>query len=142
MGRTWKYPWTFYKAVRVMSEQIKSKTGKPIDEISLQEVEKGAITSEDLKISSDTLRRQAAVAQENGRPQLKDNFLRASELINVPDDVLLSIYNALRPHRSTKQQLLDISSALRNVYKAQECAAFVEDAAAIYEKRGILRTEG
>ncbi len=34
------------------------------------------------------------------------NFQRASELVNVPDDVILDMYNKLRPNRSTKKELI------------------------------------
>ena len=40
---------------------------------------------------------------------VSDVYKRQAELIAVPDDRLLEIYNALRPYRSTKQELLDIA---------------------------------
>ena len=52
-------------------------------------------------ISSETLLHQAEVAEQAGRRQLGENLRRAAELVPVPDDFLLQVYNALRPHRST-----------------------------------------
>ena len=31
------------------------------------------------------------------------NFQRAAELVNVPDDIILDMYNKLRPNRSTRR---------------------------------------
>lgn len=124
-----------------MYENVKSKTGKSIDEITLNNVLNGNVTPEDIKISSDILMRQGKIADENGRPQIRKNFTRAAELIEVPDNVVLKIYEALRPNRSTKSELLAIASILRDEYKAQECAKFIQNAANVYEKRGILKPE-
>lgn len=118
---------------------IKSKTGKSLDEINIDNILNGSITSEDIKISKDTLHRQSKIAKEAGRTQLGDGFERASELIEIPDELLLEIYNMLRPNRSTKQELLAIASELKNKYNAVECAKLVFEAVDIYEKRGILK---
>ena len=40
------------------ADTITSKTGKRLDEITLDEVKKGNITAEDIKISSEMLKRQ------------------------------------------------------------------------------------
>ena len=67
------------------------------------------------------------------------NFERAAELTAVPEDRILEIYNALRPYRSTKQELLDIAEDLESRYKAKICAAFVREAAALYVERKKLK---
>ena len=61
--------------------------------------------------------------------------------ISVEDDKLLDIYNALRPNRSSKQELLDIAKDLEDNYKATINAALVRNAAEVYEKRDILRRD-
>jgi propanediol dehydratase small subunit len=68
------------------------------------------------------------------------NFRRAAELTKVPDDRLLEIYNAMRPYRSTKAELLAIADELDKKYGAKITAAFVAEAAQVYERRGRLRT--
>ena len=47
-----------------------------------------------------------------GRDQIELNFSRAAEMTKVSDKRLLEMYNALRPYRSSKQELLDIASEL------------------------------
>ena len=60
-------------------------------------------------------------------------------MISVPDDRLLEIYNALRPYRSSKQDLLDIANELDQKYGAKTAAGLVREAADVYEKRGRLK---
>jgi propanediol dehydratase small subunit len=119
-------------------ETIRSKTGKSVDDITLENVLNGSISSEDIKISKDILNRQGEVARENGNPQMAENLSRAAELVDIPDDLILKIYNMLRPNRSTKAELLALAETLRKDYGAEACAKLVLDAAAVYEKRAIL----
>jgi propanediol dehydratase small subunit len=121
-------------------KDIKSKTGKSLDEINIENILNGEISSEDIKISKETLLMQGDIAEKAGRPQLKENFVRAAELINVPDKILLGIYDKLRPNRSTKQELLNIAYELKVKYGAETCSKLVLEAAEVYEKRGILKT--
>ena len=44
----------------------------------------------------------------------------------------------LRPNRATRQQLDELADTLEGTYQAALCAKLVREAAAIYEKRGIL----
>ncbi len=127
-----------YPLGRYEADTIKSKTGKSLDQITLEEVKKGNVTADDIKISSEMLRRQGEVAKEDDNPQMKANFDRAAELVNVPDDVILDMYNKLRPNRCTKTELVLMAQELLEKYKAPYCAKLVLEAAEIYEKRGIL----
>ena len=120
------------------ADTITSKTGKKLNQITLDEVTKGNITAEDIKISSDMLRRQGQVAHEADNPQMEANFERAAELVNVPDDVILNMYNKLRPNRATKRELVLMAQELLEKYQAPHCAKLVLEAAEICEKRGIL----
>lgn len=119
-------------------ESIRSKTGKKLDEVTLEAIQKGEIIPEDIKISKETLMKQGAVAEAADNPAMKANFVRASELVDVPDDVILNMYNMLRPNRATKQQLVGMAQELLETYHAPHCAKLVLDAVEIYEKRGIL----
>lgn len=120
------------------ADTITSKTGKKLSEITLEEIKRGNLTAEDIKISSEMLQRQGNVAMEADNPQMKANFERAAELVNVPDDVILTMYNKLRPNRSTKRELVLMAQKLLEKYQAPHCAKLVLEAAEIYEKRGIL----
>ena len=128
-----KYPLGEYER-----EKITSKTGKKLDDINLEEIKKGNITGEDIKISKEMLRKQGQVAMVADNPPLARNFERAAELVDVPDEVILKMYNMLRPNRSTKQELLAMADELNKKYNAKTCAKLVLEAAEVYEKRGIL----
>jgi propanediol dehydratase small subunit len=130
-----------YPLIEKHPELIKSKTGKSLADITLESVTNDMLTIDDLSISKETLILQAKVAIDNGREQLAENFVRASELINVPDDVILKIYNQLRPYRATKEELLATADVLEKTYQAPICANFIRETLAVYETRDILRKE-
>ncbi len=119
--------------------QISSKTGKMPEQITIDEIKKGHITGEDIKISSETLLHQAEVARAANRPQMAANFRRASEMVDIPDEVLLRMYNMLRPNKSTSAELAAMAVELETRYNAKACAALVRDAVAVYEKRGLCK---
>jgi propanediol dehydratase small subunit len=102
-----KYPLGEYER-----EKITSKTGKKLDDINLEEIKKGNITGEDIKISKEMLRKQGQVAMEADNPPMARNFERAAELVDVPDEVILKMYNMLRPNRATKAELLAMADEL------------------------------
>nr|WP_318381121.1 propanediol dehydratase small subunit PduE [uncultured Enterobacter sp.] len=120
-------------------EWVKTATNKTLDELTLESVLSGKITAQDMRITPETLRIQAAIARDAGRDRLAMNFERAAELTAVPDDRILDIYNALRPYRSTKQELIDIADDLESRYQAKICAAFVREAATLYVERKKLK---
>jgi len=121
-----------------LGNSVKSKSGKRQEDINLDAIRRGEITPEDIKISKDTLLRQAEAAKHNQRHHLSANFERASELVDIPDALLLEMYGKLRPYRSTKKELLDMADVLKNQYQAHQTAALVTEAAHVYEKRGVL----
>ena len=109
-------------------EQIASKTGKKLDEITLDAVMRNQIAPDDIKISKEMLYAQGQVAKENGNDPMEKN----------PDDVILKMYDKLRPNRSTKLELVLMAQELLEKYNAKNCARLVMEAAEVYEKRGIL----
>jgi len=120
-------------------ELVKSATGLGLSDITLEKVVAGQISFDDIKIRPETLEYQAQIAESAGRPHIASNLRRAAEMTRIPDQRVLEIYNALRPYRSTKQELLDIASELESKYQARICAAFVREAVEIYEKRGRIK---
>lgn len=118
---------------------VKSATGLGLKDITLEKVVEGKLSFDDIKIHPDTLEYQAQIAISAGRPQIASNLRRAAELTKIPDARVLEIYNALRPYRSTKQELLDIANELESKYQAKICAAFVREAVVVYEKRGRIK---
>ena len=127
-----------YPLGELEKEQIRSKTGKKLTEITLDEVMKGHISSDDIKISKEMLKAQGQVAKETGNDPMEKNFERAAELVDVPDDVILKMYDKLRPNRSTKLELFQIAHELIEKYNAKNCARLVMESSEVYEKRGIL----
>ena len=122
-----------------MADQIKTPTGKDFTSLSYEKVINGELSADDMRIAPETLEMQAQVAESVHREAFAGNLRRAAELIAVPDDRLLEIYNALRPYRSTKQELLDIAGELDGKYGAKTAASLVREAAEVYEKRGRLK---
>jgi propanediol dehydratase small subunit len=98
----------------------------------------GKLQLSDLRMDPATLAHQAVVAEEGGNPQLAENFLRAAELAVIDDEEVMNLYEALRPHRSTAEQLeaLRVSLETRG---ASRCAELVGQAAVVYARRGLLR---
>lgn len=119
-------------------ERITSKTGKGLNDITLEEVMRNHVASEDIKISKEMLKAQGQVAREAGNAPMELNFQRAAELVDVPDDVILRMYDMLRPRRSTKLELVMLAQELLEKYQAKSCARLVMEAVEVYEKRGIL----
>ncbi|WP_024613201.1 diol dehydratase small subunit [Clostridium sp. Ade.TY] len=119
--------------------EIKSKSGKRLEEITIDEVINGNVTGEDIKISKEILLLQGKIAEQSGREQLGENLKRASELVSIPDDELLKIYNMLRPYRSTELELLKKANELKEKYNAMKCSELIMDALKVYKRRGILK---
>lgn len=134
-----------YKTDYPLSEKrpdlVQTATGKSLDQITLEAVMSGEIKADEIRITPQTLDYQAQIAESIGRPQLANNMRRAGELTQVPDKRILEIYNALRPYRSTKAELLSIADELENKYGAKVNANFVREALNIYEARGRLKEE-
>ncbi len=92
------------------------KRGKPLDVLTLDNVLNGAVTLEDLRITGHALRQQAQIARDAGRPTLAANFERAAELVEVPQDTIMRIYELLRPGRARSKA--DLIAAAAELYRA------------------------
>jgi propanediol dehydratase small subunit len=116
----------------------KGYSGMNADEISVDDIRRGNVTLDDVRVHPDTLEHQAQVAENNENPQLAGNFRRAAELTALSDEEILQLYEALRPHRSTTQELRDIAKNLM-VRGAQRNAELFTQAADVYERRGLVK---
>ncbi|MBU8816815.1 diol dehydratase small subunit [Mycolicibacterium goodii] len=119
---------------------LSTPNGKPIDAITMDAVMAGEVSASDLRITPETLRLQAQIAEKVGRKQLGANLRRAAEMTVISDERVLQIYNALRPNASTKAELDAIADELENQYGATLLAGLVREAADVYERRDILAT--
>lgn len=128
-----------YPLAEKSTDKLKTPTGKRFNEVTLEAVLNGTVGAQDVRITAETLEMQAQVAESIGRKTLAGNFRRAAELIVVPDQRILEIYNALRPYHSTKQELLAIAEELESKYNAKISAAHVREAAEVGEARGRLK---
>ncbi|MBP7590532.1 MAG: diol dehydratase small subunit, partial [Chloroflexi bacterium] len=135
-GRSLNYK-TDYPLAQKRRELVKTATGKTLDDITLDAIMSGAVKAEEIRITPQTLEYQAQIAESISRPQLARNMRRAGELTNVPDERVLGMYNALRPNRSSKAELLAIADELESQYGAKVCANFVREAAGVYEARDV-----
>lgn len=121
-------------------ELVRGAGGKALDEINLAALAHGSVSMEDLRITPDALRQQASIARDAGRAELADNFERAAEMATLPQGTIMSFYELLRPGRAkNKQELLAAAERLRTDHDAPLIAAFVEEAAEVYERRGLFR---
>jgi propanediol dehydratase small subunit len=127
-----------YPLAEKRPELVEGRGGKPLDAITLDAVVAGDVTLDDLRITPAALRQQAEIARDAGRATLAANFERAAELCDVPQDFIMQVYELLRPGRATdKGPLLAAARTLRETYGATRMAAFVEEAATVYERRGL-----
>ena len=128
-----------YPIAEKHASQVKGARGKSLADITLDAVLGGDITIEDLRITPQALEAQADVARSAGRSRLADNFLRAADLVAVPQDVIMRAYELLRPGRAkSKADLLAMAKLMREDHKAERIAAFIEEAADVYEQRGLF----
>ena len=118
---------------------VRSATGLSLNEITLEKAASGKLTFDDVRIRPETLEYQAQICESAGRPHLAKNLRRAAEMTRIPDARVLEIYNALRPYRSTKQELLDIASELEEQVPGEDLCGFVREAAQVYEKRNRIK---
>jgi propanediol dehydratase small subunit len=119
---------TEYPLSGKMRDRLRSPRGTVFDEITLDAVLEGRITMDDLRTTSEALMMQAEIARGAGRPQLGENLERAAELVNVPEEKILEVYNALRPGRADKAKLSALAAELSDRFGAPLCAALVREA--------------
>ena len=117
---------------------VRTPGGLALDELTLDALRSGRLDASEMRATAQTLELQAQVALAAGRSQLAANLERAAELTGVPDEVVLDVYTALRPHRSTADELEGWAERLENDFGAAKTAAFVREAKAVYAKRNLL----
>lgn len=128
-----------YPLAETQPEKVIGRRGRKLSDITLDAVIAGDVTMDDLGITPEALSMQAEVSRSAGRPTLALNFERAAELVDVPQDVIMQIYELLRPGRTTeKRQLLEAAALMRETYRATRIADFIEEAAETYADRGLF----
>ena len=117
---------------------VRTPGGLGLDELTLDALRSGRLEASEMRATAETLELQAQVALAAGRAQLAANLRRAAELTGVPDEVILEVYTALRPHRSTADELESWADRLERDFQAVATAAFVREARVVYEQRNLL----
>jgi propanediol dehydratase small subunit len=130
-----------YPLAEHAADHLRSRSGVPFDRITLEAVRNGEIDSDDLTVAGETLILQARVAETAGYHQLGGNLRRAAELVDIPNDRLLRIYEALRPRRAGYRELIALAEELESQYAAAANGRFIRQAAEAYRAGGMLKEE-
>src|SRR5687767_12159491 len=121
-------------------ERVRTRNDRPLRDLTLDNLLAGHVTASDFGITAEGLRLQAAVAEQAGRPNLAQNLRRGAELVVIPDHVLLDVYELLRPGRArSAEDLRAAAKQILDTYSAKETASLIEEAALVYERRGIFQ---
>ncbi len=121
-------------------DRVRTRNGHPLRDLTLDNLLAGHVAASDFGITAEGLRLQAAIAERAGRQNLAQNLRRGAELVEIPDNVLLDVYEMLRPGRAqSADDLRAAADQLRNTYGAKETASLLEEAALVYERRGIFQ---
>lgn len=121
------------------SNTVRTATGRTLDDLNIEAIRARELTADDFRISGETLRHQAEVADAAGYWQLAENLRRAAELTTISNEEVLGIYDALRPGRCTYSDLMALADRLEEDLAAPLSAAFVREAAEVYQERGTLK---
>jgi propanediol dehydratase small subunit len=117
---------------------VRTAGGRGLEELTLDALRSGRLVASEMRATGATLNLQGQVALAAGRTQLAANLRRAAELTAVPDEVILEVYTALRPHRSTGDELERWADRLEEEFDAPLTAEFVREASAVYGERNLL----
>ncbi|HVR72217.1 MAG TPA: diol dehydratase small subunit [Vicinamibacteria bacterium] len=118
-----------YPLYREARSRITLPSGRPIEDITREQLEAGRLATGDLGIHEETLRQQARIAEEAGFAALARNLERAAELTRLPDAKILEIYEALR--RGERRAALEaLAREIEEAHGACLTAAFLREAVA------------
>lgn len=131
-------PRTDYPIGERRRDLLRTPRGFSIDDLTMDNLRTGEIPDDEFRTSAQTLAMQADVARVADRGQLADNLDMAAELASIPDVIILDVYTALRPGRSSTADLEQWAEALEGRYASPMTAALVREAAIAYAERGLL----
>lgn len=129
-----------YPVGEKIPDRVRTRNGRALSDLTLDNILRGHVSASDFGITPDGLHLQSTIAEKAGRPNLAQNLRRGAELVEIPDPVLLDIYELLRPGRAqSADELRAAANQLRDTYGAKETASLIEEAALVYERRGIFQ---
>lgn len=115
-----------------------SHSGRQVTDVTVEAACNGELVLDDIRISRETLIKQAENAERSGSAQLGLNLRRAAEMTALSAEDMLAAYESLRPGRSSFDELEELALRL-DAHDAPTCAALVREAADVYRRRGLLR---
>ncbi len=128
-----------YPVAEKAPDRVRTQNGLKLDDLTVEAVLDGRVKREDIVITPQALLLQADIARAAGREALARNFERAADLVRVPQDLLLDTYELLRPGRAPGAEAMRARAALlRRDFGAARIAALIDEAAAVYERRGLF----
>ena len=118
---------------------IRTKSGRSLDELTIEGLRSGDLSADDFRISREQLNQQAAAAEATGYVQLGENLRRAAEMTGMSNQQVFEIYNQLRPGRATYVELAGLADRLEHEQNMPLVAAFIREAAGVYRERAIVK---
>jgi propanediol dehydratase small subunit len=119
-------------------DEIRTESGRTLDELSMEAVLAGRLTPDDFRISDETLRQQADAAEAAGYVQVAENLRRAAELTHISNEQVFEIYDKLRPGRATYEELVALADQLEQAFDAPLIAGLIREAAQVYHDRMLF----
>ena len=99
----------------------------------------GDVEMEDLRITPAALRMQAESRATRASDACPRTSNARAELVDVPQDFIMKVYELLRPGRAkSKRSSSRRRRSCARHYGAERIARFIEEAAEIYERRGLF----
>lgn len=120
------------------ARRVTTPSGVPLEEITLAALRRDALEAADLRASRQALGRQADVARSAEQPRLAECLDCGAELTDVPDELILDLYTALRPRRSSAVELEAWAERLEREFAARRTAEPMLEALDVYRLRGLL----
>ncbi|MDA0307960.1 MAG: diol dehydratase small subunit [Proteobacteria bacterium] len=121
------------------ADELRASNGFHLDDLTIENILNDKVTMADIQIAPETLSHQAEIAGAAKRYPLADNFWRAAEMTSLPNELIMEIYEMLRPGRALDRSSLDAcAERLRNDFGAEKLALFLEEAAEIYTRHGVF----
>lgn len=113
-------------------------SGRAAEELTLERLAAGELGADDIRISAETLRAQADLAEAHGYRPFAASLRRAAELTALDDAELLRVYETLRPGRASASELGKLADSLE-ARGLPLNAALVRSARDAYLRRGLSR---
>ncbi|MEO6623691.1 MAG: diol dehydratase small subunit, partial [Burkholderiaceae bacterium] len=121
---------TIYPVGEKQPERVRTRSGRRLADLTLDNLLAGEVAASDFAITAEGLRLQASIAEQAGRPNLAQNLRRGAEMVDMPDEVILEIYEQLRPGRAhSAGELHGMAERVRRDYAAEQTAGLIEEAA-------------